>query len=69
VEKYVPCAVYTGTNAKKEEKMSRELEVLREEYWRVRANPIFDNPADYCILLDLIIDRIEVLEGGEDNNG
>jgi hypothetical protein len=49
--------------------MSRELEVLREEYWRVRANPIFDNPADYCILLDLIIDRIEVLEGGEGNNG
>jgi len=49
--------------------VSRELEVLREEYWRVRENPLFDNPADYCILLDLIIDRIEVLEGGEDNNG
>jgi hypothetical protein len=46
--------------------MSRELEVLREEYWRVRSNPIFDNPADYCILLDLIIDKIEELEGKED---
>jgi hypothetical protein len=62
--------VYTDTYATKEEKMSRELEVLREEYWRVRANPIFDNPADYCILLDLIIDRIEVIEGElEDDNG
>ena len=48
-------------------RVSRELEVLREEYWRVRANPIFDNPADYCILLDLIMDRIEVLEGSENN--
>jgi hypothetical protein len=45
--------------------MSRELEVLREEYWRARANPINDNPADYCILLDLIIDKIEELEGKE----
>jgi len=48
-------------------RLSRELEVLREEYWRVRANPIFDSPADYCILLDLIMDRIEVLEGSENN--
>ena len=47
------------------EQVSRELEVLREEYWKARANPIFDNPADYCILLDLIIDRIEVLENKE----
>jgi hypothetical protein len=46
--------------------VSRELEVLREEYWRVRANPSYDNPADYCILLDLIIDRIEALEETED---
>ena len=52
---------------KGEKRVSRELEVLREEYWRVRANPIFDNPADYCILLDLIMDRIEVLEGSENN--
>lgn len=58
------------TTVKEEEKaMSRELEVLREEYWRARENPIFDNPADYCILLDLIIDRIEKLEEGEDKNG
>ena len=45
--------------------MSRELEVLREEYWKARANPLFDNPQDYCILLDLIIERIEVLESKE----
>jgi hypothetical protein len=25
-------------------------------------NPLFDNPADYCILLDLIQDEIERLE-------
>jgi hypothetical protein len=45
--------------------MSRELEVLREEYWRARANPLFDSPKDYCVLLDLIIERIEVLESKE----
>jgi len=45
--------------------MSRELEVLREEYWRARANPLFDSPQDYCVLLDLIIERIDVLENGE----
>jgi hypothetical protein len=45
--------------------MSRELEVLREEYWRARANPLFDSPQDYCVLLDLIIERIEVLESKE----
>jgi hypothetical protein len=42
--------------------MSRELEVLREEYKRAAANPLFDNPADYCILLDLIQDRIDEIE-------
>ena len=47
-------------------RVSRELEVLREEYARVKGDPIFDNPADYCILLDLIMDRIELLEGGEE---
>jgi hypothetical protein len=45
--------------------MSRELEVLREEYWRARANPLFDSPQDYCVLLDLIIERIDALENGE----
>ena len=42
--------------------MSRELEVLRAEYERAVANPIFDDPKDYCIILDLITDRIEALE-------
>jgi hypothetical protein len=45
--------------------MSRELEVLRQEYKRAVENPIFDDPKDYCIILDLITDRIEALE--EDN--
>lgn len=45
--------------------MSRELEVLREEYWRARSNPLFDSPQDYCILLDLIIERIDALESKE----
>jgi hypothetical protein len=43
--------------------MSRELEVLRKEYERAIENPIFDDPKDYCILLDLITDRIEQIEG------
>jgi hypothetical protein len=42
--------------------MSRELEVLREEYKRASNNPLFDNPSDYCILLDLIQDRIDQIE-------
>jgi len=45
--------------------MSRELEVLREEYKRAIDNPLFDNPQDYCVLLDLIIERIELLENKE----
>ncbi len=45
--------------------MSRELEVLREGYWRVRINPVFNKPNKNGILLDLIINRIEVLEGEE----
>jgi hypothetical protein len=43
--------------------MSRELEVLRAEYKRAIDSPIFDDPQDYCILLDLITDRIEKIEG------
>jgi hypothetical protein len=39
-----------------------ELEILRAEYARAAANPLFDNPADYCILLDLIQDRIDEIE-------
>ena len=42
--------------------MSRELEVLRDEYRRAVANPIVDNPEDYCILLNLIQDRIDEIE-------
>jgi hypothetical protein len=43
--------------------VSRELEVLRQEYKRAVDNPIFDDPSDYCILLDLIQDRIDEIEG------
>jgi hypothetical protein len=42
--------------------MSRELEILREEYKRAAENPIFDDPKDYTILLDLIQDRIDEIE-------
>jgi hypothetical protein len=42
--------------------MSRELEVLREEYKRAVSNPMFDKPEDYCILLDLIQDRMNEIE-------
>lgn len=41
--------------------MSRELEILRTEYQRCLNEPVFDNPADYCIILNLIQDRIEEL--------
>jgi len=42
--------------------MSRELEVLREEYKRAIDNPLFDDPQDYCVLLDLIQDRMNEIE-------
>ena len=45
--------------------MNKELEVLREEYKRAVDNPLFDDPKDYCILLDLIQDRINQIEGVE----
>jgi hypothetical protein len=47
--------------------MSRELEVLRQEYKRAIDSPIFDDPKDYCILLDLIQDRISETEEGKDD--
>jgi len=47
--------------------MSAELEILREEYWHARNNPLFDDPKKYCVLLDLIQDRIEELEKKEVN--
>lgn len=40
-----------------------EIEVLKEEYKRAQKNPLFDDPAHYVILLDLILDRIEELGG------
>ena len=40
-----------------------ELEILRAEYERAANDPLFDNPADYCILLNLIQDRIDEIEG------
>jgi hypothetical protein len=45
--------------------MSRELEVLKQEYKRAIDNPIFDDPKDYCILLDLIQDKINEMEEAE----
>ena len=39
--------------------MNREIEVLKAEYKRAVDNPLFDDPKDYCVLLDLIQDRIE----------
>jgi hypothetical protein len=42
--------------------MSRELEVLREEYKRAVDSPLFDDPKDYCILLDLIQNRMDEIE-------
>jgi hypothetical protein len=42
--------------------MSRELEVLRLEYVRAQEHPLFDDPADYCILLDLIDQRMQEIQ-------
>ena len=42
--------------------MSRELEILREEYKRATEQPLFDDPADYCVILDLISDRMQEIE-------
>jgi hypothetical protein len=42
--------------------MSHELEVLRQEYKRAQENPLFDDPADYCILLDLIDQRMQEIQ-------
>jgi len=35
------------------------LEILEAEYKRALENPLFDNPAEYCVLLDLIQNEIE----------
>jgi len=42
-----------------------ELNVLRLEYKRAQEQPLFDNPQLYCILLDVIQDKIERLEHGK----
>ena len=39
-----------------------ELEILRAEYKRAQENPLFDDPKLYCVLLDLIQERIEEIE-------
>lgn len=43
--------------------MSRELLILKTEYQRALNTPTFDDPKDYCVLLDLITDRINQLIG------
>lgn len=48
--------------------MSRELEVLRAEYERAINYQLFPNPRDYCILLNLIQDRIDEIEAQNANN-
>jgi hypothetical protein len=39
-----------------------KLEILRAEYQRALNEPLFDDPALYCVLLDLIQDKIDELE-------
>jgi hypothetical protein len=39
-----------------------ELEILRAEYKRAQENPLFDDPKLYCVLLDLIQERIDEIE-------
>lgn len=43
------------------------VDILKAEYKRAINDPIFDNPADYCVLLNLIADELEKL--GEWKNG
>lgn len=40
-----------------------EIEILKAEYQRALDHPLFDDPAQYCVILDLITDRIEQLKG------
>jgi hypothetical protein len=39
------------------------LEILRLEYQRAIDEPLFDDPALYCVLLNVIQDKIDELEG------
>jgi len=43
--------------------MNKELLILKAEYKRALEQPVFDEPKDYCLLLDLIQDRIDQLTG------
>ncbi len=40
-----------------------ELEVLKLEYERAQYEPLFDNPELYSIILNLIQDRLDELDG------
>ena len=35
------------------------LIILRDEYHRAITNPLFDEPENYCVLLDVIQDAID----------
>jgi hypothetical protein len=39
-----------------------KLKVLRLEYARALDDPLFDDPKLYCVLLNLIQDKIDELE-------
>ncbi len=39
-----------------------ELEILRAEWKRAQESPLFDDPKMYCVLLDLIQNRIDEIE-------
>ena len=58
-------ATQTLTQTARKETRVSELEILRAEYKRAQEHPLFDDPAQYSILLDLILDKIEQLEGTE----
>jgi hypothetical protein len=38
-----------------------KLEILKAEWLHARENPLFDEPENYCVLLDLIQDKIDEL--------
>jgi hypothetical protein len=42
--------------------MRTELEILEAEYERASIDPLFDDPKEYSVLLDLIYDRIEEIQ-------
>ena len=42
---------------------SEVLDALAKEYERAISDPVHDDPARYCLVLDLITDEIERLNG------